>query len=85
MHAADGTFFTSASAYVVAHLLLKSRSKTVIGCSWKMKRLALPSPEVQASQRVCGCALASKNVTMLAKIIQTSAVVVISIFGDISS
>jgi hypothetical protein len=52
MHAADGTFFTSASAHVVAHLLLKSHLKTVIGCSWKMKRLALPSPEVQASQRV---------------------------------
>jgi len=41
MHAADGTFFTSASACVVAHLLLKSHLTTVIGCSWKMKTACL--------------------------------------------
>jgi hypothetical protein len=44
MYAADGTFFTSASAHVVAHLLLKSRLKAVIGCSWKMKTACLAEP-----------------------------------------
>jgi hypothetical protein len=41
MHAANGTFFTSASACVVAHLLLESHLETVIGCSWKMKTACL--------------------------------------------
>jgi hypothetical protein len=55
MHAADGTFFTSASAYVVAHLLVKSRFKTVIGCSWKMNGLPYRSRKVQTFQRICAC------------------------------
>jgi hypothetical protein len=68
MQAADGTFFTSASAFAVAHLLLKSHLKAVIGCSWKMN---LPKPEVQtALLRVC------LQATCPANIIQASVVVI---------
>jgi len=55
MHAADGTFFTSASACVVAHLVLKFRLKTVIGCSSKMKTACLTeagSPGLPTHSRV---------------------------------
>ena len=57
MHAADGTFFTSAFAIVVAHLLVKYHLKPVIGCSWKMKTACLAGPEVETFQhvRMCAC------------------------------
>jgi len=45
MHVADGTFFTSTFAFVVAHLLLKSHLETVIGCNRKMKTACLAGAE----------------------------------------
>lgn len=85
MRAADGILFTSAYAFVVAHLVLKSHSETVIGCSSKMKN-GLPcrgrSRDLSAHSLT---ALANNDdVNMPANITQASAVV-ISIFGDDSS
>lgn len=53
MCAADGMLFTSAYAFVVAHLVLKSHSETVIGCSSKMKTACLAEAGVETFQRIC--------------------------------
>jgi len=76
MHAADGTFFTSTFAFVVAHLLLKSHLETTIGCSRKMKTACLAGAESRDlfAHLLLDTLAIGNNITMRAIIIWTSAV-----------